>query len=110
MIPKTDAVLVAEALAGRREAFADLVRKHQYYAYGTAVGMLSDFDLAYDVVQESFLTAYQDLRKLRDPKRFGGWLRGIVRHTAHRALRELRRVSALTAELSHTAEPLDRTA
>ena len=105
MIPETDAALVAAALRGHREAFATLVRKHQHYAYGTAVGMLSDFDLAHDVVRESFLTAYQDLRKLRDPERFGGWLRGIVRHTAQSAIRELARVRALAANMKHTAEP-----
>jgi len=102
---KTDAALVADALAGRREAFAALVRRYQDYAYGLAIGYLSDFDLARDVVQEAFLCAYRDLGKLREPARFGGWLRGIVRNMAHRALRELHRVRTLAGELGHAVEP-----
>ena len=105
MEERTDAELVAEALAGHREAFACLVRRYQDYAYGTAIGMLPDFDLARDVVQEAFLAAYRNLRKLREPARFPGWLRGIVRHMAHRALREMERVRMLANELGRVAEP-----
>jgi len=103
MDQQTEAELVAKVLGGEREAFATLVRRYQDYAYGTAIGMLADFDLARDVVQEAFLCAYRDLRKLKDPSRFAGWLHGIVRHTAHRALRELHRVQALAEQLSRTA-------
>ena len=39
---------------------------------GVAIGLLSDFDLARDVVQEAFLCAFRDLRQLREPARFGG--------------------------------------
>jgi len=104
MDERPDATLVGEALAGDREAFSTLVRRYQDYAYGTAIGMLSDFELGRDVAQEAFLCAYRDLRKLREPERFGGWLRGIVRNTAHRALRELARVRSLAEELGYTAE------
>jgi len=65
---------VAKTLAGDGEAFARLVRRYQDYAYGTAIGLLSDFDLARDAVQEAFLLAYRDLGKLRDAERFAaGW-------------------------------------
>jgi RNA polymerase sigma factor (sigma-70 family) len=84
----SNTTLVIKAQMGDHEAFAQLVQKHQHYAYGVAIGMLSDFDLAQDVVQEAFILAFQDLKKLHDPTRFSGWLRGIVRNTAHRAFRE----------------------
>jgi RNA polymerase sigma-70 factor (ECF subfamily) len=104
MDERPDAALVSDALAGDREAFCALVRKYQDYAYGVAVGVLSDFDLAQDVVQEAFLSAHRDLTKLRDPARFAGWLAGIVRHTAHRALREMKRIRALARDLEDSAE------
>ncbi len=106
MVEKPEA-LVKQALAGEEEAFSALVRKYQDYAYGVAVGMLSDFELARDVVQESFLSAYRDLRKLRDPSRFGGWLRGIVRNMSRRAIRELARVRELAEEMRRTQGPFD---
>jgi len=101
---RPDDTLVSEALAGDREAFCALVRKYQDYAYGTAIGMLSDFELGRDVAQEAFLCAYRDLRKLREPRRFAGWLRGIVINTARRALRELARVRSMAEELGYTAD------
>ena len=101
----TDATLVADALAGDPEAFADLVRRHQDYAYGSAVGMLADFDLARDVVQDAFLCAYRNLPRLRQPERFGPWLGGIVRNTSRRALRELAQVRRLADELGRSAPP-----
>jgi len=104
MDERADEALVADALAGKRESFATLVRRYQDYAYGVAIGRLSDFELARDVVQEAFLCAYRDLRKLRAPERFGGWLLGIVRNTANRAVRELERVRSLAEQLSRTAD------
>ena len=105
MTEKTDDALVADILDGRRESFSILVRRHQQYAYGTAMGILSDFDLAQDVVQESFLLAHQELSKLHRPDRFGLWLRGIVRHTSFRALREIEKVRTLAAELARETIP-----
>jgi len=107
MDERPDAALVSAALAGEKDAFCALVRRYQDFAYGLAVGMLSDFDLAQDVVQEAFLAAYCSLRKLKDPARFGGWLRGIVRHTAHRAVRDREHLRRLTARLSHVMEAFD---
>lgn len=95
--------LVREALAGNLAAFSVLVRRYQDLAYAVAVGVLSDFDLARDVVQEAFLCAFRELRKLKDPSRFAGWLRGIVRHTAFRALRELGRVRRLAESMAEPA-------
>ena len=94
-----DEALVKETLSGRIDAFTELARRHQDYAYGRAFGIVADFHLAHDVVQESLLAAYQDLPKLRDPSRFRPWLSGIVRHMAHRAVRELGRVSDLADAL-----------
>ena len=107
MARPTDTELVRQVLGGRREAFADLVRRHQDYAYGTAIGMLSDFELARDVVQEAFFRACRDLHKLQDPARFRGWLAGIVKNTACQAIRELGRVRRMAADLARSAKAHD---
>ena len=104
---RSDADLVAEVLGGNRDAFAPLIGKYQDYAYGTAVGMLADFDLARDIVQEAFLCAYRDLAKLRDTARFGGRLQGIVKNMARRALRELAQVRALAEDLARNSDLAD---
>lgn len=93
------APLVEDALAGDERAFTQLIRRHEDFAYGVAIGLLGDFELARDVVQEAFLCVHRDLSKLKEPQRFSGWLRTIVRHTAFRALRELERVRRLAGDL-----------
>ena len=107
MDDRPDETLVREALAGHGEAFAELVRRYQDYAYGTAIGMLSDFDQARDVVQEAFLCAFRDLAKLREPALFGRWLYGIVKNTARRVLRKSARERRAPVASGAMSEPVD---
>ncbi len=79
--------LVVRARAGDVDAFTELVRYHQSLAYGCALAMLRDFDVARDVVQEAFIAAWRGLPQLAEPALFAAWLRGIVRRQALHALR-----------------------
>jgi RNA polymerase sigma-70 factor, ECF subfamily len=99
MDDETDTFLVGETQNGSEPAFACLVRRYQAYAYGVAAALVSDFALAQDIVQESFLTSYRNLHRLRDPERFSSWLHGIVRRTALRARRDLARAERLRVAL-----------
>lgn len=87
--------LIAAVLNKDSEAFTELVFRHQNLALGTALTLVGDRHSAQDVVQESFLTAYQRLGTLRDPKMFPGWLRSIVRHRSHRVLRRQKETVSL---------------
>ncbi len=106
----TDEALVEQARRGSSSAFAELVALYQNRAYATAIGVLSDFDAA----QEAFLCAYSDLAKLKEPSRFGAWVSGIARFTAHKALRDRgkaqRSVEAIAAKSrsSNTPRPSAR--
>jgi DNA-directed RNA polymerase specialized sigma24 family protein len=46
-------------------------------------------DVADDVVQETFVEAWQHLEKLREPERFAAWLDGICRNVCKRQARVL---------------------
>ena len=75
----SDRQLVDMALNGDRAAFGKLVLKYQKAIYATAYHLVGRFDVAEDLAQESFLEAYRCLSGLRDPAKFGAWLRGIAR-------------------------------
>ncbi|SMF62331.1 sigma-70 family RNA polymerase sigma factor [Pseudobacteriovorax antillogorgiicola] len=79
--------LIEEVLAGDRKAFEALVHQYQNVALGFAFSKLGDFHLAEDVVQESFLIAYQKMRNLEEIDSFSSWLRGIVNYRCHRVFR-----------------------
>lgn len=75
---REDAELVREVLRGERLAFEELYRRHSGFAFGLAVrlqGSTSDIE---DMVHDSFLRAYGELKSLRDPSSFRSWLGSIV--------------------------------
>ena len=78
---------VRAAVGGDLDAFAEITRRFQHMAFGYALSFVRDFGQAEDVVQEAFVAAWYALPSLADPAAFAGWLRGIVRHRAHRVLR-----------------------
>src|SRR5882724_10459672 len=92
--------LVRKARDGDVNAFVDLTRRFQQFAFGTALAQVRDFQQAEDIVQEAFITAWSALPTLAEPAAFPGWLRGIVRHHAFRVLRrkQLRSVPLTEAE------------
>lgn len=51
------------------------------------LSIVSDYKLAEDVAQQSFLIAYRKIDSLKDPEAFPAWLRGIARLEALAALR-----------------------
>jgi RNA polymerase sigma factor (sigma-70 family) len=79
--------LIGRAQRQDLDAFAEITQRFQHMAFGYALAILGDFGQAEDVVQEAFVAAWFGLARLEDPAAFPGWLRGIVRHRAHRVLR-----------------------
>jgi len=62
----------------RQQAFSELVTRFQGMVPGCAIGLLNDTMLVDDAVQETFISAWQNLEKLRKPEAFPAWLRRIV--------------------------------
>ena len=57
--------LVRLAGAGDVRAFVELTKRFQHFAFGSALALIRDFQLAEDVVQESFLAAWSALPIMR---------------------------------------------
>ena len=73
-----DAQALRKVLAGEQEAYRVLVQQYERSAVQWAMGYVRETDLAQEVVQEAFVEAYFRLDTLRQPDRFGGWLRGWI--------------------------------
>lgn len=87
----SDGVFVERVLRGDRDAFAELVRRHQEELYHHARNLRIDHDAACDLVQESFVTAFTRLAQCTDPERFRFWLFRILRNRCIDYLRDIRR-------------------
>jgi len=88
--PPTDVELVAASLRGERAADEQLYRRHVRVVAGVAVRLLGHTADADDVIQDSFVTAFERLRQLRDAATFRPWLVRIAVRHAHRRFRRRR--------------------
>ena len=61
-------------LAGDVEAYGEVVRPHQRMLLGYALKRLGDWSLAEEVVQLTFIRAYQKLDEFRPGEEVGVWL------------------------------------
>lgn len=77
-----DESLVASVVAGNRDVFGSLVKRHQDSTLRLCIKILSNREDAEDALQEATLTAFLELGNLRDPARFGAWFHAIAANSA----------------------------
>ncbi len=86
---KSDIELVEDVKAGDGQAFSELVQRHQRALLRLSVRFLRDLALAEDVVQESFIKAYEKIHSFEGRSSFKSWLFQIAVNTAKNRLRSL---------------------
>ncbi len=87
-----DRALVELAQHGDEEAFASLMRMAGDRLMAVAYRILRDVDRAEDAVQQTIVTAWRELPKLRDTDRFSGWLYRVLVHACYAETRRSRRM------------------
>lgn len=100
---QSDAELIESVLAGQEQAFELLIKRYERPVRATALHVVKDRHLVFDIAQESFLRAYRQLDRLHSPAAFGGWLLRITHRCALDALR--RRHNEVTLDLDESREP-----
>ena len=74
----TDAAIVAQVLAGDRDAFRILVERHGRSLYHVAYRMTGNPQDSEEIVQETFLRAYKALERFEMRSNFGTWIYRIA--------------------------------
>lgn len=75
---ESDAALVQRALGGEDVAFALLMARHKQWAFRFVRRYVGNADDAYDVLQETFFSAWLALARYQPERPFEGWLRRIA--------------------------------
>jgi RNA polymerase sigma-70 factor (ECF subfamily) len=83
-----DDALVVRAQGGDYDAFEALVRRHQRRTFAVAFGIVKNQAEAEEVVQETFLSAFEHLEGFRGDAKFSTWL---FRVASNHALMKLRK-------------------
>ena len=102
-LPFDDGALVAQTLAGRSEAFEELVTRYDRAVYHLSLKTLRDPEEAKDATQEAFFKAYRGLATFRPGAKFSTWLFSIAYHAC--CDRIARRKRYTDAELPDRADP-----
>src|ERR1051325_5486184 len=74
----SDEVIVERALTGDAEAFGELVRRWERRIFALTYGMLGREEDARDATQETFLSAFRNLRNFRGEAKVSSWLHRIA--------------------------------
>ena len=83
-----EVLVVSLARTGERSAFAELVRRRQAWLRNLMWRLSGDQQLADDLAQQAFLQAWRNIRRLRDAKKFPGWIKSIAVNTWRQHLRK----------------------
>ncbi|HEY4733202.1 MAG TPA: sigma-70 family RNA polymerase sigma factor [Gemmatimonadaceae bacterium] len=84
-----DQEIIAKVLAGHKDAFGVLITRYSDPLYRHALGMTGSPDVAEDILQASFIKAYQHLGEVRG--RFEAWVFRIVANSCKDWLKNIRR-------------------
>ena len=69
-----DVELIKRILDGEEIAFTELVEKYHKPVHALAWRKISDYHIAEEITQDTFLKVYQKLHTLKDLSHFSGWL------------------------------------
>ena len=83
-----DQKLVRETLAGKSEAFGDLVERYGRLVHGIILHKVRQSDEVEDLVQDVFCKAYQELSNLREHEKFAPWLARMASNRAQAWIRQ----------------------
>ena len=91
----SDAQLVARAIEGDRWGREMLYRRHATYLLAIAARLLGNRNEGEEVVQDTFVTAFEQLATLREPAALRGWLAQIAVSQVRRRMRRGRLMRVL---------------
>jgi len=77
-VTAADEKLVEATLQGDISSFGIIVERYWDMVIAFAISRIDNAIDAEDIAQESFIKAYSQLSRLKDPSRFAGWLSMIV--------------------------------
>lgn len=92
----TDSEITTLVISGRKEEYAELVKRYQGKLLRYTTYLLGDSDEAMDAVQDTFIRAYVNLRSFDPSRAFGSWIYRIAHNQVVNRQRARRPQTSLT--------------
>ena len=99
--------IIRKASIGDKEAFGKLVTQYQQYAFNLAFRIICNEDDARDIVQDSFVKIWKNMKLYNPNIKFTTWMYKIVTNTAIDHLRSNKKMEQVSLDNVH--ERLEQT-
>jgi len=93
-----DITLLDGVHRGESDAYEGLMRRHNQRLFRLARSVVKDDDEAMDIVQETFVTAFDRIADLKEPRAFATWIARIAKNESLMRLRKRRRYVQMEEE------------
>ena len=103
---EADGELIARTCAGQRDAYGELVRRHQSAVYNIAYRLVGERQTALDLAQEAFVRAFSAFGSFDRTRQFAPWIHRIATNTALNWL-ERKRVPIVSLERDNAEHSLE---
>jgi RNA polymerase sigma-70 factor (ECF subfamily) len=87
---KSDIELISQVLEGDKQAYAQLIKRHQRFVFTLALRFSKSREDAEEIAQDCFIKAYRALHTFKQTSKFSTWLYRIVYTTSMTFLRKKR--------------------
>ena len=87
--------LVEKAVRGDADAFLELMEMNSLSMYKTARGLLKNDNDVSDAIQDTILTSFEKIHKLKNPQYFKTWLIRILINECNQILRHYKKVNTI---------------
>ncbi len=78
----TDIELIDQCISGKESAYKLLYERYSGWLYSVTMRYCNDADDAQDVLQDSFIAIFDNLKQYNKDKSFRGWIKKITVNTA----------------------------
>ncbi|MEQ9467496.1 MAG: RNA polymerase sigma factor [Ekhidna sp.] len=99
--------LIARCRENDRSAQFEIYKLYSKAMYNTALRIMGDANDAEDVLQDAFVSAFQNLTSYREDASFGAWLKRIVINKALNQVQRIKRDLMLVEDMKEDASEFE---
>lgn len=90
--------LVRSAKDGDEQAMTRLITIHKALIFTMALRMTNDYDASKDIMQETFIKVFRNMRKVKSAEHFRPWVCTITRNLVRDYFRKVKRSNTISFE------------
>lgn len=94
----TDSQIVSLVLRGDKDIYSKIVERYEAKLFRYATFLIKDYDMASDLVQDTFIKAYIGLYGFRLDKSFSSWIYRILHNEAMNIIKRNKKVTTLSGK------------